>query len=194
MLSGKGYKKVYNLSGGIKAWNKEVAVGPQDSGMHLFDSDVSVQEAVIIGFGLEVGLREFYLSMEEKMRSNEAKNLFQALADVEIIHQENLVKLYTEVSGDNLDIETFQKTIVLPAMEGGITTDQYLSRFDISMENELDILSLAMAIEIQALDLYLRAADRCNRENTRKVLRMIADEERDHIAKLSHYIDQTGEV
>ena len=61
MLSGKGYDKIYNLSGGIKAWGKEVAVGPEFTGLHLFPEEISAEDAIITGFSLEMGLRDFYL-------------------------------------------------------------------------------------------------------------------------------------
>ena len=83
-MAGKGFEKVYNLSGGIKAWNNEIAIGPQDIGMELFSGKESTEETIIIGFGLEHGLREFYLDMKERVTSSDAKNLFTKLADIEI--------------------------------------------------------------------------------------------------------------
>ena len=94
MLAGKGFSKVYNLSGGIKAWNKEVAVGAEETGLHLFTRNETPEEAVIVGFGLEMGLREFYLSMQAKATRESTKALFGKLADIEILHQQRLVELY----------------------------------------------------------------------------------------------------
>ena len=86
MLAGKGFQKVYNLSGGIKAWGKEVARGPEDVGLHLFAEAASGEEAVIIGFGLEMGLRDFYLTMQRRVVREATKSLFGKLADIEIRH------------------------------------------------------------------------------------------------------------
>lgn len=191
MLAGRGYDKVYNLSGGIKAWQNEVAVGPEDTGLFLFESDLNAETAIITGFGLEMGLREFYLSMQKKVNSSAAKEIFGKLADIEILHQEQLLNLYAEITGKNYELETFARKVVTPAMEGGLTTEQYLDRYSVDFEEEIEVLSLALAIEAQALDLYLRAANRSDSTETRRVLQKIADEERNHINYLGNYIDQS---
>ena len=120
MLAGKDFKEVYNLSGGIKAWNSETAVGPPDLGLHLFSGKESVEETIIIGFGLEQGLREFYLDMVTRVAGEGAKSLFSKLADIEILHQEHLVKLYRTITGTTVSIEEFSANTVEPAMEGGL--------------------------------------------------------------------------
>jgi rubrerythrin len=194
MLAGNGYNKIYNLTGGIKAWEKEVAVGAEDTGLHLFTREESPEEAIIIGFGLEMGLRDFYLSMLSKVSLESTKSLFQKLADIEILHQQRLVELYREMTGTVLSIEEFAEKIAEPAMEGGLTTEEYLQLYPIDLKSELEVLGLAMAIEAQAFDLYMRAADKSKKSETRQVLLQIAEEERNHIERLSSYIDNQQEV
>lgn len=194
MLSGKGYEKVYNLSGGIKAWGKEVAVGPETTGLNLFSGKISVEDAIITGFGLEMGLRDFYLSMQSQVTRETTRNLFGKLADIEILHQERLVELYTEITGKTVTLKEFAEKVAAPVMEGGLTTEEYLQLYKTDLGSELEVLALALAIEAQALDLYLRAAERSEQEGTRQVLQQIADEERSHIARLSAYIDQQQDL
>lgn len=189
MLSGRGFENVYNLSGGIKALKEGTAYGPEDSGITMFDLNAGAEEAIIVGFGLEVGLRDFYLAMESKMVDPRAKELFAMLAEVEVIHQKQLAELYGEVVGRVVGVEEFRDKLVKPAMEGGLSTTEYLDRYQVDTGSDIEILSLAMAIEVQALDLYLRAAAGTTVSQTKEVLMRIADEERNHIAKLSHYID-----
>ncbi len=193
-LAGKGFGKVYNLTGGIKAWKKEIAVGAEDTGLHLFTSEESTEEAVIVGFGLEVGLRDFYLSMQSKVTRESTKELLGKLADIELLHQERLVELYRDISGTDFTITEFAEKIVEPAMEGGLTTEEYLQLYVIDFESELEVLGLALAIEAQALDLYLRAAERSDNDEARQVLLQIGEEERNHIARLSNYIDQQQDL
>ena len=190
MLSGKGFTKIYNLSGGIKAWEKEVAVGPEDTGLHLFSVEANAEEVIITGFGLEMGLRDFYLSMQAKVSREAAKSLFGKLAEIELNHEERLVELYKDVTGNALTITEFTEKIAEPAMEGGLTTEDYLQLYNVDQESELEILSLAMAIEAQAYDLYLRAAEKSDDEETRLVLQQIAADENSHIARLANYIDE----
>jgi len=193
-LAGKGFTKIYNLSGGIRAWGKEVAVGPEDSGLHLFTQMESAVDAVVIGFGLEMGLRDFYTSMQSQVTSAGAKALFAKLADIEILHQERLVQLYGELTGATISVVEFGARIAEPAMEGGLTTEEYLRRYHAYTASELDVLALALSIEAQALDLYLRAAGKSDDPGAQKVLRQIAEEERSHIARLGHFIDNRQDM
>jgi rubrerythrin len=76
-------------------------------------------------------------------------------------------------------------------MEGGLTTEEYLQLYNTDLESENEVLGLALAIEAQALDLYSRAARSSQgHEGFRKILLRIAEEEREHMARLSRYIDQ----
>jgi rubrerythrin len=194
MLSGAGFTNILNLSGGIKAWQKEVAVGPEDTGLELFPEAATPLDAVIVGYGLESGLREFYLSMQARVSSEQTKRLFAQLADIEIVHQDQLVALYGKITGLSVAAGDFAEKVVGPAMEGGLSTDEYLELYDVDLESEIEVLSLAMAIEAQALDLYLRAARGSENETTRKILLKIGEEERSHIGRLSDYIDQMGKL
>ena len=137
MLKAKGFKNIYNLSGGIKAWGKEVAVGPEDSGLHLFAQVGNGEEAIVIGFGLEMGLRDFYRSMQKKVTADTTKALFEKLADIEIRHQEKLVQLYNELTETTNSVVDFAEKIAEPVMEGGMTTDEYLSLFKADLDSEL---------------------------------------------------------
>ena len=158
MLAGKGFTKIYNLSGGIKAWEKETAYGPEDQGMTLFSGNEGVEACIVVAYGLEEGLREFYLTMQERTRDEEAQALFAKLAEIEVLHQQRLVEMYNDVTGKSTDMKEFSSSIVTPEMEGGMTTEEYLARFHPDLESLTDILSLAMSIEAQALDLYQKAA------------------------------------
>ncbi|MBI5557769.1 MAG: sulfurtransferase [Deltaproteobacteria bacterium] len=189
MLSGKGFREVYNLSGGIRAWNDKTAVGPEDLGLHLFSGSETPAETITVAFGLEQGLRDFYLVMLDRVRSEEAKKLFTQLADIEILHQNQLLKLYQEITGAGKTREEFEKDVVARAMEGGLTTSDYLALYHPDLDSVTDILSLAMAIEAQALDLYERAAERSGNETSRLALLRIAREERAHLAQLGQLMD-----
>ena len=194
MLASKGFGKIYNLSGGIKAWEKKVAVGLEDTGLHLFTGKENPEEAIITGFALEAGLREFYLSMQKKVSHKSTKSLFAMLADIETLHQERLVKLYANITGTVISVADFAEKIAKPAMEGGLTTEEYLQLYKTDLESEMEVLGLALAIEVQALDLYLRAAEKSDHDGSKRVLLQIAEEERSHISRLSDYIDHSQDV
>lgn len=184
ILAGKGFREVYNLSGGIKAWESEVAFGPQDQGLELFSGDESPEAMLVVAYSLEEGLRDFYLSMAKKTKEEKVRRLFDRLAEIEIKHQDRIFNEYIEISGARVTREEFSGGIVSTAMEGGLTTDEYLERYKPDLEKATEVISMAMAIEAQALDLYQRASERTTNGKSREVLLGIADEERAHLSQL----------
>jgi rubrerythrin len=190
MLAGKGFKEVLNLSGGFKAWKSKAAVGPEDQGMALFSGMESPAKALVIAYGLEAGLHDFYLSMISKVNNIEVKDLFQKLSEIEIKHQERIFSEYAKLTGSSETKADFEENIVSQAVEGGLTTEEYTNRFDPNWEAAIDIIELAMSIEAQALDLYQRASERSPDPQSQKVLVQIADEERSHLAQLGKLIER----
>lgn len=192
MLAGKGFREVYNLSGGIKAWNSDTAFGPEELGMDIFDGSESPEESLVVAYSLEEGLRDFYLDMVKKVQDENAGNLFQKLSEIEVKHQDRIFNQYLETSKKSVSREEFEKKIVSPAMEGGLTTEEYLSKYPLDLEVTSEIVSMAMAIEAQALDLYQRASDQASDEKSKAVLLQIADEERAHLQQLGKLFEAEG--
>jgi rubrerythrin len=138
----------------------------------------------VVAYGLEAGLRDFYLSMAPRIKNENARRLFEQLAAIEEKHQNRIFEEYVKVSKSGVSRTEFDESTVASAMEGGLTTEEYLNLYAPDMEKPEEIVSLAMAIEAQALDLYLRAALRAKSPETHSVLARIADEERGHLERL----------
>ena len=189
MLAGKGFDNVYNVTGGFKAWKAEAALGKEEVGLDLFTGDESPEQTLVVAYSLEDGLRDFYLSMIPKVKDNDAKKLFQKLSQIEVKHQDRIFNEYIRITGKAVSREEFEKNIVIKAVEGGLTTEEYANIFQPDWESVPDIIGLAMSIEAQALDLYLRAADRSSDPQSKKALIQIADEERTHLAQLGKLME-----
>lgn len=190
MLSGKGFDNVINVAGGIKAWDGHVAVGPEEMGLEFFTGKETIEETLVAAYSLEAGLGDFYLSMIEKVRQADIKDLFKKLSKIEISHQNRVFKEYLQVSGKQATREAFENDIVINAVEGGMTTDEYVQMFQPDWESAVDILSLAMSIEAQALDLYTRASERNEDPRSKAALKKIAEEERGHLELLGKLMDE----
>jgi rhodanese-related sulfurtransferase/rubrerythrin len=191
-LAAKGFKEVTNLSGGIKAWNSEKAVGPEDQGLVLFSGKESPEETLLVAYGLEEGLRRYYESMAPKVKSKKAGQLFGKLSSIEVKHQDRIFSEYIRVSGAALTRDEFAQKTFPAAMEGGLTTEEYLARYQPDLENAADVVALAMGIEAQALDLYQRAAERAKTGAGKTALVQIAHEERAHLEQLGMLFKDLG--
>ena len=189
MLSGKGLGNVINIAGGIKAWDGQVAVGSEETGLELLTGKESIEETLVAAYSLEAGLRDFYLSMIAKVQPSDIKDLFHKLSDIELLHQDRIFNEYLQVAGKQIDRETFDRDLVVKAVEGGLTTDEYVQMYQPDWDSAVDVISLAMSIEAQALDLYTRASERSRDPRSKAALQKIAEEERGHLEQLGKLMD-----
>lgn len=189
MLAGKGLDNVINVAGGIKAWDSHVAVGAEELGIELLTGKESIQETLVAAYSLEAGLRDFYQSMIARAQKTDIQNLFKKLSEIEIKHQDRIFDEYLLVSGKQVSRESFDNDIVIKAVEGGLTTEEYVQLYRPDWESPVDIISLAMSIEAQALDLYTRASERSTDERSKEALKKIAEEERTHLELLGKLMD-----
>ena len=190
MLADKGIGNVINVAGGIKAWKGHVAAGPEELGLELLTGKESIEETLVAAYSLEAGLRDFYLSMIEKVRQADIKSLFLKLSEIETLHQDRIFDEYLQVSDQPVSRAAFDKALVVNAVEGGLTTDEFVQMYQPDWKSAVDILSLAMSIEAQALDLYTRASERSGDLRSKEVLKKIAEEERMHLEQLGKLIDK----
>ena len=189
MIAAQGFSDVYNLSGGFKAWKGDAAFGSEEKGLELFTGNESVEETLVVAYSLEEGLRSFYLEMQAKVNNSDTRNLFEKLSEIEVKHQERILEEYRKITTSSITREEFEKKVVVSTLEGGLTTEEYTTLFHPNWESVTDIIEVAMSIEAQALDLYLRASERSDEPQSQKVLRQIADEERTHLAQLGKLIE-----
>ena len=189
MLAGKGFKKVFNVAGGIKAWHAKTAIGPQDLGMDLFSGNEEPLDVLKVAYSLEQGLCDFYIAMEKEAENKKVKDLFAKLSDIEVKHQMSIYTAYNEISDEELSKDAFEKMVEIKALEGGLTTSEYLDLFSPDMSSEREVISLAMSIEAQALDLYQRLSSKVENQESRDIINQIAGEEKAHLASLGKLMD-----
>jgi len=187
-LNGNGFKKVINLSGGIKAWTGQRAFNDEEHGITLFTNLSSPAEVLTMAYSLEEGLQDFYKAMAPRSRSVRVTEIFNQLAAIEDLHNDRLFSEYTRITGSD-NREVFQATLQKQLLEGGLTTAEYLQRFSTDLDNIDEVIGMAMSIEGQALDLYSRAAQHTEDSENRRILEKIAAEEKVHLEKLGELMD-----
>ena len=189
MLSGKGFQKVFNVSGGIKAWQAKTAIGPQDLGLDLFTGKEEPLDVLKVAYSLEQGLREFYLQMEKEAENPKIEDLFAKLSEIEVKHQMSIYIAYNDISTKEVSKDEFEKMVEIKALEGGLSTREYLELFGSDLDSETQVISLAMSIEAQALDLYQRLSLKVENRQARDIINKIAKEEKAHLASLGKLMD-----
>ena len=189
ILSGKGFKEVYNLKGGINVWEGLVAEGPEEAGMLYLKGDETASEIIILAYGMEAGLGSLYLKLAAMLDEPEVIRILTKLAGIEDKHKEKLYTLYSTLNPGVGNIEAFEAGIQADVMEGGLTTDEFLTKNKSVMQTLEGVLSIAMMLEAQALDLYLKYSQVVKEEKSKAVLYNIAEEEKAHLAILGNLLE-----
>ena len=188
-MAGKGFKDVYNLKGGIKAWQGLTAVGPVEMGMDLLRGDETPEEIIILSYGMEEGLGQFYSAIAKDTEDSEVANILTELAGIEENHKQKLFGLYLTLDQASTDKETFETEIVSKVMEGGFTTEEFLEKNRPALQTVPDVLNVAMMLETQALDLYSRYSQKIKDDQGKTLLYEIADDEKAHLASLGQLME-----
>ena len=189
LLSGLGFKDIYNLEGGIMGWQGSKATGPRELNLELVRGDETPAEMIALAYGMEMGLGIVYTEMAKRSDDPELKSLLIMLADIEAQHKKRLLEILSETDSPVSDTEAYEADLRPSVLEGGFGLDDFIKENRSFFGSVLGVLDLAMMLETQALDLYLRFADKSTDERTRKVLFSIADEEKAHLSSLGNLMD-----
>ena len=178
------------MDGGIDAWNGLVAEGTPESGMAYFSSADKPEELIALAWIMEDGSRRFYYSISEFLKDIESSALYKDLTTAEDSHKESLMRLYSKITGIE-SAETPEAALSgnteTDIMEGGMKVAEALNW---ARGKELsDILELTMSIEINAYDLYLLLEKSMEDDNSKKVFKVLAEEEKQHLDRLTKVLE-----
>ncbi len=158
LLSGRGFKEVYNLAGGIKGFRGAKASGPQELNLDLVRGDESPQDMLKLAFGLERALGIFYDKCREAAQDDDLKDLFGKLGRIEVVHKQKVFERYAALTPGAPDMAAFESDMTADIMEGGFHLNDFMAANEPWLKTVSQVLELGMMLETQALDLYLRFA------------------------------------
>ena len=181
---------MYNLKGGIADWRGHAAAGPSEMGMILLQGNETPREVICLAYGLEEGLRKFY-SMSIKLAIDpEIVGLLTKLAEIEVKHKQRLFDLYLTIDPTALDGEAFENKITSELAEGGFDPNKLLEQSMPAFKTAAGIFDFAMMLEAQAMDLYMRYAEKSENPEVKKILFNMAHEEKAHLKSLGDLLDK----
>ncbi len=179
-LNENGFKEVYDISYHIRDWLGIQLPGEYSSSLDLINPDIDFPDAFALSYAMEEGLQQFYLRLEQQESRIELKDIYNRLAGFENLHKEELKKRFVDKTSETFDYES-ALTNHPDAIEGGDANR--ISPFEVitQMKNLKDIFGLALAIEAQSFDLYVRLANKAEAEGSREAFMQLADEEKKHM-------------
>lgn len=189
LLSGLGFKEVYNLKGGIKAWEGIKAAGPQELNLDLITGDESPADMVMIAYAMEKASQTFYIKIKENSDDQKLIELLSVLIDVEEKHKKMLQELFLKIESKEKDFKAFEEEILgKKTMEGGFDMEEYMKQNASFLDSVQNLIELAMTLETQSFDLYLRFSEKSKNKETKDVLLKIAEEEKAHLKSLGNLL------
>jgi rubrerythrin len=138
----------------------------------------------------KAALRRFYASRADTIDDPDVAALLAQLADVETHHKARLFALYEPLAASPVDKESFESHIVTHVMEGGFTAEELQAQHPSAFQSAVGALTLAMTLEAQAMDLYLRYAEKSENVEVKKILYLIADDEKAHLNALGELMER----
>ena len=167
-----------------------MAEGPVGMNLDLISGLETPTDILKLAYGMEQNLANFYREVEKKSSDDDLIDLLNTLASVEEKHTQYVYSLYKSWEITPLSLKDFQKSVLSDVIESGLKLDDFLNSNRDFLKTASDLLDLSMMLETQALDLYLRLAQRSTKEESRSAFHKIADEEKAHLTLLSKLRDR----
>ena len=189
MLNGYGFKEVYNLTGGIKAWQGYKASGPEELNLDMVRGDETPAQIAALAIGMEESLKLFYQTLLAKAQDNDVRQLFTKMVEVSELHKQKFIDFYQK-SEPGREVAGLLAEVKTDVMEGGFRMDDFIRQNEPHMQTLLGALDVAMMLETQALDLYGRFAGKAEAAGTRDFLLQVAQEEKVHLNMLGQLLEE----
>ncbi|MDO9109187.1 MAG: ferritin family protein, partial [Desulfatirhabdiaceae bacterium] len=170
------------------------ATGPREFHLDFIKGDESPEEIILLAYRMEEGLKKYHETVLAKTDDAALSALLTSLIKAEESHEKTLLELQKSLASPSQeappdDISKFSDTGIR-LMEGGIDMNAFMKQNQPFLNDVDGYLDLAMMIETQALDLYLRMAAGSQNELTRKILLRIGNEEKAHLNLLGKYLNK----
>ena len=175
------FPHIYNVTGGIIAYEGGKAFGDEAFGMEYFVSG-DFTDVFHMSYAMEEGLQQLYLLLEDMCDEKDVKHLLGRLAKFEEGHKAKLKAMFPDV----LDGEPVSSD----ALEGGFDKQQILDHFQARKVSSDEVIELGMMLETQAYDLYSRLAEKADNTETKEFFLFMVSEEKHHLKFLSDEYDR----
>ncbi len=188
MLATAGFKEVYSMEGGMRAWDGLVATGEPDAGMARFPDDAPTEELIALAWSLEEGSRRFYTEIQTLLIDRDAVELFENLVVAEELHQSMLADLLRKLTTTSSGFPLASLGTSEDVMEGGMSISGAL---DWARDKKLtDVLDLAIGLETNSYDLYIKMGRRGSDTNAKELFSLLAAAEKEHLERLAGLLDR----
>ena len=186
--SGIPLKTIYNLSGGIMAWDgKTLTDFPR---VKILDDTDKPAELLLRSMELEKGALRFYSYVVDKYPDQPFTHIMAPLVKAERIHAQSIYRYWEKVAETPRPFDDLFENLKGDILEGGEKLETIISRLETIEGNPcLGLIELALNVEYAAYDLYRTMADQTQDESAKRVFLSIAQVEKSHMQMLANAIE-----
>jgi len=194
LLKGQDFSAVYNIMGGVDAWQGGSAVGPAAAGLAAIPDGATIEDIIAVACRMEVNLGKFYEAQAAEAEDEETKATLTKLAGFEEKHKNWLLIIYRQLTGQELDPSFLTDSLADgdKPLEGGLTADEFMELNQPWLDEPTSVVETGMMFETQALDLYMRYVDKVKDAESRDLLMKLANEEKAHLKALATLLERLG--
>jgi len=192
ILNGAGIEDVYNMEGGMLAYNGLVAAGPPEAGIFCFPENMAPEQLIAMAWYIEDGSLQFFNTVMENFQKEEIETVFSSLIDHKTAHKRTLSRLYEKISGKKTVGDFPVVVLEKPphnVMAGCVSVPEAVNWSKDKQAHE--ILDLLMALEANTFDLYLKLGRQVASDNARSVFLELSEEQIRHLEQLASILEKT---
>lgn len=173
-------RTVYNVTGGILAWNDQTI--PDFPNLRIFDLEGDTAAILYQAMDLERGAHRFYNAVLKMYPGKEFSRIIDLLARAEKGHARLIYTFWSREQQDPLPFSQLYEALPGILIEGGESFDSMISHLDrLADDSDLEIVEMALAIELAAYDLYRNMAHHFVGSDMEKIFLSIAQAEKEHM-------------
>lgn len=148
------------------------------------------KDIVFFAYGMEDSLGRFYKEASKRTGDQETAQLFLKLAGIEKQHKKQLLDLFRTISGAGFEQVRFENRVIHDILEGGLSSEELAEKFTDKESLLTDVYSVAMMLEAQAMDLYMRYSEQVTQEDAKRLLYKLAQQEKAHLKSLGEMMNK----
>ncbi|MBA4369235.1 MAG: sulfurtransferase [Desulfobacterium sp.] len=182
--SGAVRKTIYNMTGGMHAWEgRELSGIPH---LRIFDLKSPVENLLSTAMRLEKGALTFYTEVRKRYTNTELAAVFSRLGEAEMQHARAVYGYLQLRQADANDFDPYFHSLAADILEGGIPLEDAVHTLaEMDGNSCIAVLEFALHIELSAYDLYRTVANQIEPVESQGIFFSLSQAEKGHIQTLA---------
>ena len=187
--SGHPLQKVYNLIGGMLAWDgRSLSEFPR---MNVFKKDASLADLMMTAMDLEKAALRFYESVFDTYAQAPYAPVLETLSKAEEAHARTIYRYWQKAQNNPLPFSELFSSLQGEVLEGGETLMNAIQRLASLGDTGCGaLMEFALNVEVQAYDLYRNMANTLADTDAQDAFLSISQMEKKHMGLVARVFKQ----